>query len=234
MECPICFYEYNSKERRPLRTFCICKKTLCLSCIKSLLEFDSFCPWDKTRWTGRNLLKRFYKSTPSDFFIQLRINDKSLKPIECQESDKSYDSIDECLAWSLYHEILREHSENNLMNKEDFCKFDYPKDRPTIQNKNEEDENLQHQIATSKNKSAIFSYFKKKPKVSSHEEKQIFIDLTNSIDCSKRRKVNEDTNTSWQCPKCTFINDLKKYSNCEICKYKKPSRSKISFFIKEN
>lgn len=72
MECPICFAEFNSTERVPLKAFCKCGKTLCLVCIESMIQNNAVCPWDKTRWSGRNLMSKFYNNTPDNYLTTLQ------------------------------------------------------------------------------------------------------------------------------------------------------------------
>jgi hypothetical protein len=67
MECPICFNDYDEDLRKPLRTFCRCHQTLCKQCLQQLLSTSNFCPWDKTRWSGRNVMNKFITSTPNDY-----------------------------------------------------------------------------------------------------------------------------------------------------------------------
>lgn len=68
MDCPICLVPYDDMERRPLRTFCGCKQSLCEPCLKQLLQHGGQCPWDRTRWIGRNLIQKFIKATPPSYF----------------------------------------------------------------------------------------------------------------------------------------------------------------------
>lgn len=72
MECPICMFNFDSSEHRPLKTFCVCGQTLCLSCVNLISLTKSFCPWDRTRWNSRKLLSNFEKSTPKNY-LQLLI-----------------------------------------------------------------------------------------------------------------------------------------------------------------
>lgn len=72
MECPICFNQFNDDVHRPLKAPCRCHQTLCHQCLETLLNYASFCPWDRTRWSGRNLYKKFEEATPSNYLSILR------------------------------------------------------------------------------------------------------------------------------------------------------------------
>eukprot|EP01038_Epipyxis_sp_PR26KG_P009202 gene9202-12412_t len=65
MECPICYSTY-CETNEPLLTFC-CGRTLCITCIISLLENSSICPWDRIRWTARTAIQRHQLATPKNY-----------------------------------------------------------------------------------------------------------------------------------------------------------------------
>ncbi|RYY84045.1 hypothetical protein EON63_10010 [archaeon] len=72
MDCPICFCAYNEDAKQPVRAFCVCSKTLCMECMHHILSSNSYCPWDKTRWGGRQVLRKFQMSTPTNYLAQLK------------------------------------------------------------------------------------------------------------------------------------------------------------------
>lgn len=72
VDCPICLIPYDENERRPLRTFCRCKQSLCEPCLNQLLQHGNQCPWDRTRWIGRNVIQKFVFSTPSNYLQYLQ------------------------------------------------------------------------------------------------------------------------------------------------------------------
>lgn len=81
MECPICFYSYDESERKPLRAFCRCHQTLCETCLNQLLLHSTYCPWDRTRWSGRNIHAKFAESTPQNYleFLQRKYECEKLE-----------------------------------------------------------------------------------------------------------------------------------------------------------
>jgi hypothetical protein len=90
MECPICFNDYDGEERLPLRTFCRCHQTLCKQCLQQLLSTSNFCPWDKTRWSGRNVMNKFVLSTPKDYLgVRKRVQEE-------EEAEKERAKTDSC------------------------------------------------------------------------------------------------------------------------------------------
>lgn len=72
VDCPICLIPFDENERRPLRTFCRCKQSLCEPCLNQLLQHGNQCPWDRTRWIGRNLIQKFVFSTPPNYLQYLQ------------------------------------------------------------------------------------------------------------------------------------------------------------------
>eukprot|EP01031_Cornospumella_fuschlensis_P039880 gene39880-48564_t len=72
MDCPICFSVYNYGSKQPIRTFCVCSQTLCADCLQNILASSSCCPWDKTRWVGRHVMRKFQASTPANYLAVLR------------------------------------------------------------------------------------------------------------------------------------------------------------------
>jgi hypothetical protein len=75
IECPICFMSYDDNTRQPVRTFCRCRQTLCMTCLTNFLQHSTYCPWDRTRWSGRHLLSKFLESTPQAYLQILLARD---------------------------------------------------------------------------------------------------------------------------------------------------------------
>ncbi len=132
MECPICFNEYDEEERRPIKTFCRCHQTLCYACLETLTKYANHCPWDKTRWTGRNLLKRFEDSTPENY-LQIRkqlqqeeyFEHANVELLKHQPSSSKTEvggqlSSDDSFAVSLQEEERKRYDELMKIEREDF------------------------------------------------------------------------------------------------------------------
>lgn len=64
--------EMYDEERTPMKAFCRCRQTLCLPCLQHILSNGSQCPWDRTRWIGRNIMKKFQDATPTGLLETLR------------------------------------------------------------------------------------------------------------------------------------------------------------------
>eukprot|EP01039_Chlorochromonas_danica_P010784 gene10783-11984_t len=96
MECPICFTAYDDNERKPVQTFCRCHQHLCLLCLRQLVKHFTYCPWDRTRWSGRQLLQKFLDATPPNFLQLLneRTEERGQKRVE-QEQEQEEVDVDE-------------------------------------------------------------------------------------------------------------------------------------------
>lgn len=84
MECPICFTAYDDNERKPVQTFCRCHQHLCLLCLRQLVKHFTYCPWDRTRWSGRQLLQKFLDTTPPNYLqlLNARKEERGQKRVE--------------------------------------------------------------------------------------------------------------------------------------------------------
>ena len=69
--CEVCFDDYNEDTKRPMTLYC-CKKIVCFECLESLGKSTSSCPWDRRRWTARNLILKCEEVTPSDLLSTLQ------------------------------------------------------------------------------------------------------------------------------------------------------------------
>jgi hypothetical protein len=128
MECPICFNEYNEDLCLPVKTFCRCQQTLCKACLEQLLIVSTYCPWDKTRWSGRNLIKKFLGNTPKNYLEtrkkihQEESKEKSSSSSITRKTDEltQYEK-DKLLAFQLQEELTRNYlNQQHLQEEEDF------------------------------------------------------------------------------------------------------------------
>jgi hypothetical protein len=128
MECPICFNEYNEDLCLPVKTFCRCQQTLCKACLEQLLIVSTYCPWDKTRWSGRNLIKKFLDNTPKNYLeTRKKIHQEESKGKSSSSSNsRQADELtqfekDKLLAFQLQEELTRNYlNQQHLQEEEDF------------------------------------------------------------------------------------------------------------------
>lgn len=249
MECPICFGPFDEDSKKPIRTFCRCHQTLCWECLNHLLRSATYCPWDRSRWSGRGLLQKFIDATPDGYMAILTARESRrtsntsaiTEEVDVMEQQRLLEAIEQERRDKEYAMELMRSEHAPKRRRSDLRSFFPPPEITDGSQGSEASNTSQPHVASSSSSSSTpnaFSLLRQSSTASSSSSTS----KTKSkgaashsrppnkppiLSSSVSSQPHDDIGNGWDCPNCSFRN-FPLLLVCELCDQSKPKAAAAS------